>query len=351
MNGKETLFGQSLFELAEICATLGLPRYTPDQIARWLYKKDATRIEDMTDLSKSSRRILDEMYTVGAVYPADLLYSADGTLKYLFAFDPLPNGETPGREAAYVETAYIPEYSRATLCVSTQGGCARACRFCVTGAQGLQRNLTAGEILSQYARIPEKDRITNIVYMGMGEPLDNLDAVLASLDLLTSGLAFGLSPRRITVSTVGILPQFETLFNGTRCNIAVSLHSPWPEERARLMPVERRHPVNEVLDFLKSQRARSTRRISFEYILFGGINDTVGHAKELIRLLHGIRCRVNLIPYNGGSEAGFTISSPEATLLFQQTLRAKGMIATIRKSRGGDIDAACGLMSTKRLQA
>ena len=345
MSGKEALFGKSTQKLAQICDTLGLPRYAPAQVADWLYKKAVARIDEMTNLSREARRLLGEGYEVGVTEPTDVLQSADGTLKYLFAFQGAPRVE-----AVHVETAFIPEASRATLCVSTQAGCARACLFCMTGLQGLQRNLTAGEILTQYARIPEKSGVTNIVYMGMGEPLDNLDAVLESLKLLTSSSGYGFSPRRITVSTVGLSPQFETLFNGTRCNIAVSLHSPRPAERARIMPVEKNHPIKKVLDFLKASRARNNRRISFEYILFKGLNDTPAHARELVRLLHGIRCRVNLIPYNGGRENDFAASSPEKAAVFQRTLNAKGMIATIRKSRGRDIDAACGLLSTRRLQ-
>ncbi len=209
--------------------------------------------------------------------------------------------------------------------------------------------MTPGDILNQYAATPEKENVTNIVYMGMGEPLDNLYAVLTSLELLTSEDGYGLSPRRITVSTVGIMPHFERLFESTGCNIAISLHSPFPAERARIMPVETRHPVGQVLNFLKSPRARSRRRISFEYILFDGLNDSRAHAAELVRILHGIRCRVNLIPYNGGGEEAFKTATPQATSVFQQTLKDKGMIATIRKSRGGDIDAACGLLSTRRL--
>lgn len=345
MSGKEALFGKSTAGLVEICNTLDLPRYAPAQITDWLYKKNASQIEEMTNLSAEARHRLGEGYTVGGVKPIDVRRSVDGTLKYLFTFQ-----ETPNCSPVYVETAFIPEAARATLCLSTQAGCARACRFCMTGLQGLQRNLTAGEILTQYARIPEKSMVSNIVYMGMGEPLDNLDAVLESLELLTSTTGYGFSPRRITVSTVGITPQFEELYSATRCNIAISLHSTRPAERAAIMPVEKKHPVKKTLDLLKAQRERSSRRISFEYILFDGLNDTPAHARELVSLLHGIRCRINLILYNGGSMNEFSPSSSERATAFQQILNAKGMIATIRKSRGADIDAACGLLSTKKLQ-
>lgn len=345
MSDKEVLFGKSLDRLSEICGGLGLPRYTAAQIADWIYSKNVGQIGKMTNLSKEARQRLSERYVVGVSKPADVQRSADGTLKYLFTFRNSDSGRP-----VYVETAYIPDAGRATLCVSTQAGCARACRFCMTGLQGLQRNLSAGEILTQYAGIPEKDEVTNIVYMGMGEPLDNLDDVLESLELLTAPSGYGLSPRKITVSTVGVTPQFERLFRSTKCNIAVSLHSPHPDERARIMPVEKTHPVNEITDFLKASRARGSRRVSFEYILFDGLNDTPGHAKELVRLLHGIRCRVNLIPYNGAPNGEFSATAPETAAAFQKALNAKGMIATIRKSRGRDIDAACGLLSTKRVQ-
>ena len=336
---REALLGKTQTELALLCRTLGLQRYTPAQIADWIYKKGAAGITEMTNISRDARRLLGESYEVGMIEPAEVRESTDGTRKYLFAVG----------VSSYVETAYIPEGSRATLCVSTQAGCARACRFCMTGRQGLQYNLTPGEILNQFAALPEREKVTNIVYMGMGEPLDNLSPVLKSLEIFTADTGYSLSPRRITVSTVGICPQFETLFDATCSNIAVSLHSPWPEERARIMPVELRHPVHRVLEFLKTPRARSRRRISFEYILFGGLNDTPAHATELVRLLHGIRCRVNLIPYNPGVESGFRPSTPGATAAFQRALQAKGMIATVRKSRGADIQAACGLMSTRRL--
>lgn len=343
---KEILLGKTIEELSGIFNGTGFPGYVSEQIAGWIYEKGVRHVSEMTNISRRVREVLEESYDIGITNPAEVRESSDGTKKYLFSVG-----------AAFIETAYIPEDTRATLCVSTQAGCARACRFCMTGRQGLQRNLSAGEILNQYAALPEKQEVTNIVYMGMGEPLDNLDPVLASLRVLTSQAGYGLSPRRITVSTVGILPQFEKLYRETDCNIAVSLHSPWPEERARIMPVEKEHPAHMILEFLKAehvrqkarQRARSRRKISFEYILFDGINDSAAHANELVRILHGIRCRVNLIPFNQGGEGMFKPARKDMIDAFRKKLVDKGMIATIRKSRGSDIDAACGLLSTRRL--
>ena len=197
-----------------------------------------------------------------------------------------------------MDAAFIPDGERATLCLSGQVGCRMGCRFCMTGRQGFQGNLTAGEIVNQYRSLPERERITNIVYMGMGEPLDNLANVLASLDILTADWGYGLAPRRITVSTVGVLPALEEFLERSACHLAVSLHSPFDEERRRLMPVEGLHPLAAVLDTLRRVAVPRRRRVSFEVIMFDGVNDTPRHAREMVRILDGIRCRVNLIPFH-----------------------------------------------------
>ena len=341
MSGIEALLGKTDEEIAEACAAFNLPRYAHRQIIGWLYRRHATSIEEMTDLAKGARTLLAGAYEIGARKPAKEWVSPDGTKKYLFAVG----------DEAFVEAAYIPEEDRATLCVSVQAGCSRACRFCMTGKQGMQKNLTSGEIVNQYRSIPERSKVTNLVYMGMGEPVDNLRPVLSSLEVMTSDYGYGLSPRRITVSTVGILPGLETLIDSSNCNIAISLHSPFPAERRRLMPVEATSPLADVLALIRSKVMAKSRRISFEYILFRGVNDTKKHADELVRILHGIRCRINLIPFNGNSEIAFQPTPEEGVRSFQEWLNRKGMIATIRRSRGQDIGAACGLLSTGEMSA
>lgn len=333
----QPLFGANDIGLHRICADLGLPSFAWRQIADWLYKKHTSSIDDMTNLSKDARRVLKERCEIAVASPLRESSSVDGTKKYLFS--------TSG--GAFIEAAYIPDGRRATLCLSTQAGCRRACRFCMTGKQGLQEDLNPAEILNQYRSLPERESVSNIVYMGMGEPLDNLEAVLESLDVFTGDYGYALSPRRITVSTVGILPALDDIIEKSDCNVAISLHSPFERERKRLMPVESQYPMAAVLEVLKSRKFDRQRRLSFEYILFDGVNDSVGHADELVRILHGLRCRINLIPFNPNPEIVYRPTPTEGVALFQQRLREKGMIATVRRSRGRDIEAACGLLSTK----
>ena len=333
---KETLFGRTIDELQAIVVAEGLPRYAAQQIARWLYDKKIGSIDAMTNLSKEARRRLAEKYEVGLAAPLSEQVSADGTKKYLF---PAGIGRT-------IETAYIPDRDRHTLCVSTQVGCKMGCLFCMTGRQGFHGQLTAGEILNQVVSVPEGPRLTNIVYMGMGEPLDNLEEVLKSLEILTAPWGFAWSPRRITVSTIGLLPAMKTFLERSQAHLAISLHSPFDKEREELMPVQRKHPIREILDFVKQYDWHGQRRISFEYILFKGLNDTPAHVKELARLLNGLKCRINLIRFH--EIPGSDLRSPSTRELeaFRDQLKAKGIMTTIRRSRGQDIDAACGLLST-----
>ena len=265
--------------------------------------------------------------------------SADGTRKYLFAAS---NGR-------FVEAAWIPERARSTLCLSVQVGCKMGCLFCMTGKQGFQGHLSSGEILNQYRSLPEREKVTNIVFMGMGEPLDNLDNVLDSLEILCADYGFGLSPTRITVSTVGLVPAMRTFLAKSTCHLAVSLHTPFEEERRRLMPIENVYPLKDVLAELRTSRIEGQRRVSFEYILFDGLNDTPRHARELARILDGIRCRVNLIPFHPIPGTPLAPSPPAVMLQFETLLRGKGILTTIRQSRGQDIEAACGLLSTREL--
>jgi len=335
----EYLFGKTLEELKTVGQSLGLPSFTGKQLAEWLYKKDVSSFEEMTNLSKKARAMLQEKFHIGMVPPVDVQESVDGTRKYLF----------PALEGKYIETAYIPEKERSTVCVSSQVGCKMGCLFCMTGKQGFQGNLRSGEILNQYRSIPEWKNITNIVYMGMGEPLDNISEVLKSLDVLTSEWGFGLSPRRITVSTIGITPAMLEFLNRSNAHLAVSLHTPFDEERRKLMPVQQVYPLKEVLKEIRSWDFGKQRRVSFEYILFKDFNDSPAHVQELSRILNGIRCRINLIRFH--PIPGTPLKSPdeETIIQFKEMLNAKGIITTVRASRGQDIWAACGLLSTKRL--
>ena len=333
---KDRLFGKTLAELSAVAAAASLPPYAARQIAGWLYSRGAPEINKMTDLSLKARSTLDEHYKTGLTPPTAVAAGSDGTRKYLFPLD----------ENRYIETAFIPDRNRATVCLSVQSGCRMGCRFCMTARQGFQGNLTSGEILNQFRSIPEHNSLTNIVYMGMGEPLDNLDEVLKSLEILTSEWGYGWSPTRITVSTVGIIDRIEEFITGTKCHLAISLHTPFDDERSALMPVQKAHPVREVIDVIRKYDLGRQRRISFEYIVFRGMNDTPAHVRELARLLGGIRCRVNLIRFHAIPGAEYV--SPDITVMeaFRDSLNAKGITATIRASRGEDINAACGLLST-----
>jgi 23S rRNA (adenine2503-C2)-methyltransferase len=336
---KENLLGSMLSRLGEVAADAGLPEYAGRQLADWIYRKGVTRFDEMSNLPRAARGVLAERYCVELSPPVKVTESSDGTKKYLFA----------AGSGRYVEAAWIPEERRGTLCLSVQVGCKMGCLFCMTGRQGFQAHLTAGEILNQYLSLPERDRVTNIVYMGMGEPLDNLSNVLASLEILCSDYGFGLSPTRITVSTIGLVPAMRTFLDSTRCHLAVSLHTPFEEERRRLMPIENVHPLSEVLAELRARMVRGPRRVSFEYIVFDGLNDTPRHARELARILDGIRCRVNLISFHAIPGTPLVPAPREKMEQFQELLRERGILTTIRQSRGQDIEAACGLLSTREL--
>ncbi|MFZ2286342.1 MAG: 23S rRNA (adenine(2503)-C(2))-methyltransferase RlmN [Bacteroidales bacterium] len=333
---REKLYGKVFDELAAVVSAASLPPYTARQIAGWLYKRGAVEISAMTDLSLKARTLLEAHYETGLTPPSSEALSADGTKKYLFRLG----------ENRFIETAYIPDRDRATVCLSVQSGCRMGCRFCMTARQGFQGNLTAGDILNQFRSLPEHTSLTNIVYMGMGEPLDNLDEVLRSLDILTSEWGYGWSPTRITVSTVGITGKIREYLERTKCHLAVSLHTPFDEERLAMMPVQKAHPVREIIDAIRAFDFGRQRRVSFEYIVFKGLNDTPAHVKELARILSGIRCRINLIRFH--SIPGSEYSSPGLKEMeaFRDSLNARGMTATIRASRGEDISAACGLLST-----
>ena len=322
--------------LKELCEKENLPRFAAKQIARWLYVRRVREVQQMTDLSLATRTLLAERYTLGLNAPLRESTSVDGTKKYLFQT----------QQGEYIESAYIPDRERATLCVSSQAGCRMGCRFCATARQGLQHSLSAGEIINQIVSIPESERLTNIVFMGMGEPLDNLDNVLDAIEILTSDWGFAWSPTRITLSTAGVARHLATFLDRTKVHLAVSLHNPFHEQRAEIMPIENAYPIREVCDILRRYDFTGQRRVSFEYIVMEGLNDSPTHIKELCRLLNGIKCRMNLIRFHKIPDSPYFSPSDERMTAFRDALTAKGIQTTIRASRGEDIKAACGLLST-----
>ena len=315
----------------------GFPKFTAKQLCDWLYKKRAENIDCMTNLSLAQRARLNEMAYIGRETPVRCQVSKDGTKKYLF----------PVLEGHFIEAVYIPEDDRATLCVSCQVGCKMGCRFCVTGQQGFHGNLSAGDILNQLFSIPEYDQLTNVVFMGMGEPMDNLDAVLAATQAMTADWGLGWSPKRITVSTVGIIPGLKRFLNESQCHLAVSLHNPVPQERQQMMPVQKAYPLNQILALLREYDWNGQRRLSFEYTMFRGENDDMAHAQKLADSLKSLTCRVNLIRFHESPEAPYKTSTPTTIKDFQEYLNRHGVICTLRASRGQDIDAACGLLAGK----
>ncbi len=332
----EYLYGQTLPQLEALCNRLEMPRFAAKQIARWLYDKHATTIEAMSDLSARHRALLAETYEVGLTAPEKVSISTDGTKKYLYRTS----------QNHFIESAYIPDGDRATLCISSQAGCRMGCRFCATGRQGLQHSLSTNEILNQIGSLPERERLTNVVFMGMGEPLDNLDNLLPALEVLTSAWGFGWSPTRITVSTAGVASRLERFLEATQVHLAVSLHNPFPHERAEIMPVEKAWPIREVVEILRRYDFTHQRRGSFEYIVMSGLNDSPRHIRELCRLLDGIKCRINLIRFHKIPGSPYFSPDDRAMIAFRDALTAKGIHTTIRTSRGEDIQAACGLLST-----
>lgn len=336
---KQKLFGLTLDELTALVLELGLPKFTGKQIADWLYKKEIRSIEEMTNLSKKARELLLEKYEVGLVAPIKVQESSDGTKKYLF----------PTAHGKYIETAMIPDKHRKTVCVSSQVGCKMGCLFCMTGKQGFNGQLSAGEIVNQLRMIEEFGEVTNIVYMGMGEPFDNLDEVLKSTEILTAEWGYAMSPRRVTVSSIGIVPALRRFLNESKCNLAISVHTPFDQERQQLMPVQMAYPIKDVVDEIRSFDFDRQRKLSFEYIVFGGLNDTPEHVKEMTRLFNGIRSHVNLIRFHPIPGTPLQKTDEQRLQYFKDALNQKGILTTVRASRGQDIYAACGLLSTKAL--
>lgn len=333
---KPQLYGSTLEGLRAICEQLDLPRFAHKQIAKWLYTRFVTDIDAMTDLSKVARERLKEQCDLGLSAPLKVSTSSDGTKKYLFATS----------EGEYIESALIPDGERMTLCVSSQAGCRMGCKFCATGRMGLRHSLSSTEIINQIISIPERDKLTNLVFMGMGEPLDNIDNLMLTLDILTSEWGMAWSPTRITVSTSGVAKTLPRLLDESKVHLAVSLHNPFPDERKEIMPIENAYPIWDVCDILRRYDFTHQRRVSFEYIVLEGMNCSPRHIKELSRLLDGIKCRINLIRFHKIPDSPFFSPPLEKIIEFRDTLTKRGIQTTLRASRGEDIEAACGLLST-----
>lgn len=338
---KIPLLGKTIDDLQSVVTELGMPKFTAKQIASWLYEKKVFSIDDMTNLSLKNRELLKEKYEIGSNPPVHEMRSVDGTVKYLF--------KTANND--YIESVYIPDDDRATLCVSSQVGCKMNCKFCMTGKQGYTTSLTASQILNQIYSIPERDSLTNIVFMGMGEPFDNLDEVLKALNILTADYGYAWSPKRITVSTVGLKKGLVRFLNETDCHLAISLHSPFPSQRRELMPAERAFSITEMIDILRSYDFSKQRRLSFEYIVFKGVNDSLVYAKELVKILKGLYCRMNLIRFHAIPGVDLEGTDMDSMIAFRDYLTQHGLFSTIRSSRGEDIFAACGMLSTAQQQA
>lgn len=338
---KTRLLGKTPAQLKEIAASCGLPSYTGGQIAQWMYQKKVRSLDQMTNLSKAARERLSQDYEVGVTEPTEVFTSADCTRKYLFPIT------FEGRPPFTVEAVMIPDEDRRTLCVSSQAGCKMGCKFCMTGRQGFHGNLSAADILSQFIAIEESDDLSNAVFMGMGEPLDNYEEVMAAINVLTADWGFAWSPKRITLSSIGVLPRLKDYLEGCKCHLAISLHNPFADERLEMMPVQKAYPLEKVIDLLRQYDFSGQRRVSFEYTMFRGFNDDKRHADALVRLLRGVHCRVNLIRFHKIPDFPYGTSPDPVMEMFRDRLGAAGVTCTIRASRGEDIFAACGLLAGK----
>ena len=338
MKEENYLLGMTLAEIATEIELLKLPKFTAKQIADWIYVKRVTKIDEMTNISIRNRDILKKKFEVGVSSPIQTQVSVDGTQKLLFKTN----------KGKLIESVLIPDDERLTLCISSQVGCKMNCDFCMTGKMGFQDNLSVNEILNQVYSSPNSEALTNIVFMGMGEPLDNYENVMKAIEILSADYALAWSPKRITLSTIGVTPKLERFLEESACHLAVSLHSPITEQRQTIMPIEKKYPIEEVIDLLKKYDWSKQRRLSFEYIMFDGLNDSLIYARELIKLLSGIYCRVNLIRFHAIPGSSLETASDDAMIKFRDFLTSKGFICTIRTSRGEDISAACGMLSTEK---
>jgi len=328
--------GLSANEILEFITPAGSTLSHALHITTSIYKKRIDDFSGMAGIPKKLREFLEMFAVTGITPPVASQVSSDGTVKYLFRTE--SNKE--------FETVYIPDGKRNTVCVSTQSGCRMGCPFCVTARYGFAGNLSAGEIVNQVIGIPFADKVTHIVFMGMGEPMDNLENVLKSCEILTSEWGLSISPRNITVSTVGITPGIVRFLESSSCNLTVSLHSPFSEERKLIIPAEKKYPVQEVVSILRNFPLRKHRRVSLAYVMIEGLNDTDLHLRALRDLITGSQIRVNLLPYHKVPEDKHTSSSAERMQYFKHNLVISGISASVRKSRGEDISAACGLLAT-----
>jgi 23S rRNA (adenine2503-C2)-methyltransferase len=335
-------------ELTKFLVAAGEPRFRGDQVFRWIWKRLARSFDEMTDLPAALRARLASIARLGTVRADRVDTSRDGTRKFLVR---LADGKA-------VEAVLIPDERRMTLCISSQVGCALACAFCATGTMGLTRNLTPGEIAGQvalavrtllaapHAGHPDRERpVTNVVYMGMGEPLHNYDAVLASLRILTDEQGLAFAPRRITVSTVGLVPHMLTLGKAMPVTLAVSLHAPTDAIRGRIMPVNKRYGLDAVLEACRAFPLKARARITFEYVLLAGVNDRLRDADDLARAIADLPCKVNLIPWNEHEGAAFRRPTDAAVAAFARRLEEQGVTCMVRTTRGRDIAAACGQLA------
>ena len=326
-------------------AARGESAYRVEQILAWAYRRRVASFTDMRNVPRTLRAGLAADFTLPTLRPTTVLTSVDGTRKLLFQLD---------RQAA-IESVLIPDAPRLTLCISSQAGCGMGCAFCATARLGLVRNLTPAEIVGQVLAAQEvlapDERITNLVFMGMGEPLANYESLVQAIEILTADWGVGFSGRRITVSTVGLVPAMERLVRETPVNLAVSLSGTTDAQRDRLMPVNRRYPLAQLLAMCRALPIPQRRRITFEYVLLAGVNDSVDDARRLARLLRGIRSKVNLIPFNPFPGSGFASASPVTVRQFQEQLLAAGVHATVRQGRGQDIQAACGQLALEGQRA
>lgn len=345
---KKALIGMTTAELRKLCQDMGMPAYTGGQIASWIYQRHVKSIDEMTNLSKQNRECLAAEYCVGVMEPLDCQRSKDGTIKYLFPVRCSNVATSPTAPGMFVETVFIPDQDRGTICVSCQVGCKMNCLFCQTGKQGFEGNLTTADILNQIYSLPERDRLTNIVFMGQGEPMDNLDNVLRATQILTAPDGYAWSPKRITVSSVGVRTKLKRFLDESLCHIAISMHSPIHEQRRQLMPAEQAMPIADVVALLRQYDFTHQRRCSFEYICFGGLNDTPLHAREIVKLVEGLECRVNLIRFHPIPGVNLPGADEKRMESLRDYLTAHGVFTTIRASRGQDIFAACGLLTTAR---